>query len=783
VVIVGDEREINNDRRGNEIVDIGTRVGRAPTTPAIARRNMLSSFLLSTTMSIAPPDSTRKAVRERTRIVSSSLSSAAAASSSSSSASARTTVAATPLARRSAAVSTPVAANRVAELEKTNAELLKFQDEARSLYALATAHEAERSQLRRSLDAQTHAAENAARELAAANVRANQRITDLSEKLAAADARVAELNAARRLLLADLDAETAARSEDARRRAADRTVEDLRVALDDANRAAAANTVRLEQERSAALAQLRASEANVRAKLDASEKRAAAHCERAEKLAAELAVARASPALATIDDAAAAAAAQTNSDAARVMAAEMTRLRTELAEVRRAHRSMLASTRGENGLILQQRVDELEQRLTQRDLVVAEQVEQLAALEEQQATHAADSRLLASEGGVSGALARLGALRRDNETLLARCLSLETAARRSEASRAESDALLADTQQRLEASEARLHEAALLSERAERSVAIARAERNGLQQLVQTYANAEVLDAAQIVTDLQQQLANATAQATELENALLDAAERTALGNESRKRARHDFDETIDNDNDGNDSPSRVLASRPSLNALPCPVCVRRANEAEAQSAAGAYDHGEMQAIHLKVNPFSVARQRFLDQQQQQQQQEQREPASVSHENAALRTPARPVGAGGSQQTPFSAAVTPGADADKRILRLKEVFKERIGEFREAVHVLFGYRIDMSDQRCRLLSQYSSSPKDVLLFDLKRNERGVLGVELLENAYSKSLGPELTNYLYKLHSMPAFVANHTIELFSAQTFTGANTTALLSEQQ
>jgi TolA-binding protein len=64
-------------------------------------------------------------------------------------------------------------AKRIAQLEKANGDLVKFQDEARSLYALATAHEAERSQLRRSLDAQTHAAENAERALAAANVRAN----------------------------------------------------------------------------------------------------------------------------------------------------------------------------------------------------------------------------------------------------------------------------------------------------------------------------------------------------------------------------------------------------------------------------------------------------------------------------------------------------------------------------------------------------------------------------------------------------------------------------------
>lgn len=51
--------------------------------------------------------------------------------------------------------------------------------------------------------------------------------------------------------------------------------------------------------------------------------------------------------------------------------------------------------------------------------------------------------------------------------------------------------------------------------------------------------------------------------------------------------------------------------------------------------------------------------------------------------------------------------VTPGGtiDADKRVQRLKEVFKAKIGAFREAVHVLFGYRMDMTDSQCRLLSQ------------------------------------------------------------------------------
>jgi hypothetical protein len=128
---------------------------------------------------------------------------------------------------------------------------------------------------------------------------------------------------------------------------------------------------------------------------------------------------------------------------------------------------------------------------------------------------------------------------------------------------------------------------------------------------------------------------------------------------------------------------------------------------------------------------------------------------------------------------------TPGADADKRILRLKEVFKERISEFREAVHVLFGYRIDMSDQRCRLLSQYSSSPKDVLLFDLKRNERGVLGRGAARERVLEEPGPR-ADQLFVQAALDAGVCgeSHDRAVLSANIHSASTgTTALLSEQQ
>ena len=88
--------------------------------------------------------------------------------------------------------------------------------------------------------------------------------------------------------------------------------------------------------------------------------------------------------------------------------------------------------------------------------------------------------------------------------------------------------------------------------------------------------------------------------------------------------------------------------------------------------------------------------------------------------------------------------------------------------------MLFGYRLDMSDSRCRLLSQYAASPNDVLLFDLQRNERGALVMALLENAYSRQLDDELLVYLRQLHSIPAFLAQHSLELFNSQTFVGGS---------
>lgn len=72
-----------------------------------------------------------------------------------------------------------------------------------------------------------------------------------------------------------------------------------------------------------------------------------------------------------------------------------------------------------------------------------------------------------------------------------------------------------------------------------------------------------------------------------------------------------------------------------------------------------------------------------------------------------------------------------GTDTNKLNQRLKEMFKERITSFREAVYLLTGYKVDLyttdapgdnntveESRRLRLRSMYAESPDDSLLFQV-----------------------------------------------------------------
>ncbi|PIK44404.1 putative mitotic spindle assembly checkpoint protein MAD1 isoform X3 [Apostichopus japonicus] len=98
--------------------------------------------------------------------------------------------------------------------------------------------------------------------------------------------------------------------------------------------------------------------------------------------------------------------------------------------------------------------------------------------------------------------------------------------------------------------------------------------------------------------------------------------------------------------------------------------------------------------------------------------------------------------------------------------RLKEVFKSKIHDFREACYRLTGYRISTpSDNEYNLISMYADRESDKLLF--RSTSDGEM--QLLENEYSGSLTDLIEAHLQQQDSIPAFLSGLTLDLFSKQT--------------
>lgn len=113
-------------------------------------------------------------------------------------------------------------------------------------------------------------------------------------------------------------------------------------------------------------------------------------------------------------------------------------------------------------------------------------------------------------------------------------------------------------------------------------------------------------------------------------------------------------------------------------------------------------------------------------------------------------------------------------DTTKINARLKEVFKEKIAQYREAVYLLTGYRIDLltvdsvprAQTRLRLRSMYAERPDDAIEFMW----RDLVTLELLDSPFvSDYLDQKYLRYLQTSKSVPAFLASVTLDLQEKQT--------------
>ncbi|KDO29089.1 hypothetical protein SPRG_06144 [Saprolegnia parasitica CBS 223.65] len=98
--------------------------------------------------------------------------------------------------------------------------------------------------------------------------------------------------------------------------------------------------------------------------------------------------------------------------------------------------------------------------------------------------------------------------------------------------------------------------------------------------------------------------------------------------------------------------------------------------------------------------------------------------------------------------------------------RLKEVFRDQINKYRDAVYRVTGYKIDLKKNELSLRSMYAENEGDEIKFRLVDEEN----MALLETDFCASLDPKYLGYLSHCNSPPAFVSTVTLNLFEKQTF-------------
>ena len=225
---------------------------------------------------------------------------------------------------------------------------------------------------------------------------------------------------------------------------------------------------------------------------------------------------------------------------------------------------------------------------------------------------------------------------------------------------------------------------------------------------------------------------------------------------------------------------------------------LRRANEKQREElfgikhAAGLdFVPGRTRVLHLQQNPAAAAaaaagraphgpstvpqeRMRALQAENRQLTESLAAASAASSAAAAAAAAAGPSSSLQNTSVAAAGAATSAPDSSKLNLRLKEMFRERITSFREAVYLLLGYKVDLlfaneaggsALPRLRLRSMYAESPEDSLLFQWRGDT-----LELMQTPFAERLDHRLLEHLRRCNSVPCFLSNITMELFESQTF-------------
>ena len=347
--------------------------------------------------------------------------------------------------------------------------------------------------------------------------------------------------------------------------------------------------------------------------------------------------------------------------------------------------------------------------------------------------------------------------------------------------------------------------------RAEGAAAAAAAERDGMRRVVQSFeeemaaapgasgvdAGAKAIEGAQAahIARLDEALAGAQARVASLES---DLAQRDSDMQAARAETAKEAEE---------------VASQRAINAEAQREVERLGKQVatlEKRVARGEYNPARTKIVHLAAPPEVMrlqAENAALREQLEASSTAAGAAPATSGADAEAPVAATPMaktrpGKGTAAapaftpaRTPMAGLRTPGpryagdaearvAELEKFLARYKTVFKDQISAFREACFFLYGYKMDVDDvaapkvnsadaqvgvalatKRFTLTSRFAKDSSECMVFNYVPGH----GLEMLPNPYSKSMQMEVDTFINKFRSIPAFLANHTMEAFNAAT--------------
>ena len=292
--------------------------------------------------------------------------------------------------------------------------------------------------------------------------------------------------------------------------------------------------------------------------------------------------------------------------------------------------------------------------------------------------------------------------------------------------------------------------------RAERQVAALRSETEGLNRMLKSYEDENNAAAAAAnkssskvdVTNkkLEKALTRTKTRVSELE------AEIAKLKEEAASKEAETAT-PMEADNDGADAEKDLTIA----------TLQRERDELQERLTRGEFDPKTTKVLHFKVNPVSMASASALE----------KEVESLRSEASGLREAMEKLKEGKSSSASdadMAVLKRKVEDLQKKEQRLLTMFKRKISVFRGACHKIFGYKIDFTEGNdgqaiFTITSDYAAKPTDSFAFqyDEKAEAVTIKSTPFIETPEQKR---SVETFVSRLGSIPAFVANHTIEAFN-----------------